>query len=140
MKNILLLFISVTFLYATPLSWYKDFDKAKQEAQLDNKVIYALITTKTCKWCKKLKKTTLKKRPISKRLKGGYVLLELTRGEKNYPENLKAKMVPMNYFLTPDGRILYSIPGYWGEEDFMSILDDVDRKFHRQNQHKKYTK
>lgn len=140
MKTLFLLLLSFTLLSAGKVHWTKSFESAKKEAVADNKIIYALITKPTCKWCKKLKTTTLKRRAVAKRLKNSYVLLELTRGVSRYPDELHAKMVPMNYFLTPDGRVLYSVPGYWNEEDFMSILDDVDRKFNRQKHHRKYTK
>ena len=128
-----------TFLFSSQIKWQQDFDKAQSIAQKDNAIIYALVTSTTCKWCKKLKTTTLRKKSIVKRLHNAYVSVELTRNEEKYPEYLTAKMVPMNYFLAPDGRVLYSIPGFWNEEDFMSILDDVDRKYRRQKRHTSHT-
>ena len=40
-------------------------------------------------------------------------------------------MVPKHYFMMPDQSQLYSVPGYWGTEDFHSILDDVEKKYNR---------
>jgi thioredoxin-related protein len=41
-------------------------------------------------------------------------------------------MVPMTYFAAPDGRIIYSVPGYWQEEDYLSMMGDVERKYEKQ--------
>jgi len=37
-------------------------------------------------------------------------------------------MVPMSYFLDENGKVLYSMPGYWPTDDYQSILDDALRK------------
>ena len=41
-------------------------------------------------------------------------------------------MVPMSYFLTPEGRVLYSVPGYWSKDDYLSMMEDVERKYEKQ--------
>lgn len=38
----------------------------------------------------------------------------------------------MSYFLTPEGRVIYSVPGYWDEEDYLSMMGDVQRKYKKQ--------
>jgi thioredoxin-related protein len=44
-------------------------------------------------------------------------------------------MVPMSYFLDGEGKVIYSIPGYWTSEDYLSILDDALRK-HKKSKEK----
>ncbi|MCL4431490.1 MAG: hypothetical protein M1300_04115 [Epsilonproteobacteria bacterium] len=54
----------------------------------------------------------------------------MTRDKSVYPKNLSAKMVPMSYFIDPaNGKVIYSIPGYWDSEDYNSVLDDALRKY-----------
>jgi thioredoxin-related protein len=52
----------------------------------------------------------------------------VTRDWDDYPKSLKAKMVPMSYFLRPDGTVIYRMPGYWTSEDYLSILRDAEKK------------
>lgn len=126
-KLILLLAMSLT-LAAGELGWTNDYEAAKKEAEASGKVIYVLVTTPVCRWCKKLKMTTLADPEVAERLERLVVGVEATRSIDNYPSKLKAPMVPMSFFLSPDDRVLVKMPGYWGKEDFMSILDDVERK------------
>jgi len=101
---------------------------AKALAAKEGKVVYLLITTPTCRWCRKFEVTTLADPRVCARLASMAVMAEATRGSGDYPESLKAPMVPMHYFLAPDETVLVKMPGYWDIEDFMSILDDVERK------------
>jgi len=105
-----------------------DFAAAKRLAQKEGKVLYVLITAPGCRWCRKFEQTTLADAAVRKRLSSVAVTVEVSRGSGGYPETLKAPMVPMHYFLAPDETVLVKMPGYWGSEDFMSILDDVERK------------
>lgn len=120
------LFFSVLLFAQTPV--VKDFAAAKALAAKEGKVVYVLITSPTCRWCRKFEQTTLVDSEVSRRLSSLAVTVEVTRGSGAYPEALKAPMVPMHYFLAPDETVLVKMPGYWDTEDFMSILDDVERK------------
>jgi thioredoxin-related protein len=121
-----LLFFSV--LLSAQMAEVKDFAAAKALAKKEGKVVYVLITSPTCRWCRKFEQSTLRDVNVSRRLSSMAVTIQVTRGSGTYPDALKAPMVPMHYFLAPDERVLVKMPGYWDTEDFMSILDDVERK------------
>jgi thioredoxin-related protein len=119
-------------LFASEIKWNDSFEAAKAKAQKEDKIIYALITSETCRWCRKLESETLDEQKIINNLNSKYSAVALTRDKDSYPPCLKAPMVPMSYFLTPEGTVLYSVPGYWNEEDYLSMMGDVERKYKKQ--------
>ena len=132
MRYMTILFLLLLSLQADEINWNSDFAAAQAQAQKENKIIYAVITSETCRWCRKLESTTLKQPAIIKNLNDKYAAVEITRGKGKYPKCFKATMVPMTYFVAPDGRIIYSVPGYWQEEDYLSMMGDVERKYKKQ--------
>ena len=119
-------------IFANEIEWEESFVEAKAKAQKEDKIIYALITSETCRWCRKLESTTLEEESVVENVNNKYAAVALTRGKDKYPPCLKAPMVPMSYFLTPEGRVLYSVPGYWSKEDYLSMMEDVERKYEKQ--------
>ncbi len=130
MIRISLLLISLgLFLNANVIDWQDNYEDAHAKAIQENKIFYIFIVSETCHWCHKMKKTTMSDEEVVNRLNKDYVAVELIRDFDEYPELLHAKMVPKHYFLTPDEKKIYAIPGYWSSEDFSSILDDVTKKY-----------
>ena len=132
MRLVLIVLGLVSFLMADEIVWNSSFEAAKAKAQKEDKLIYVVITSETCRWCRKLEATTLEKPAVVENINTKYAPVALTRGKDSYPPCLKAKMVPMSYFLTPQGRVIYSVPGYWIEEDYLSMMGDVERKYKKQ--------
>ena len=122
-----------TTVYAAEIFWYHDYNTAVHKAKEEKKNIFLLITGKTCRWCRKLESTTLEDSTIVARINQHYVAVALTRSLDDYPEYLDAKMVPMSFFLTSEGRVINSMPGYWNGEDYHSILDDVTYYLNKQH-------
>jgi len=125
------LFFALVFsgvLSAAQMEWAEDFAGAERLAAAEGKVLYILITSPDCRWCKRFKRTTLTDADVDARLGRMAVGVEVERGSGTYPAHLKAPVIPMHYFLGADEKVLVKMPGYWNTEDFMSILDDVERK------------
>lgn len=130
MKRILILHVILgALLSLNALDWLDDYDLAHAKALKENKIFYVFIVSEDCRWCRKMEATTMLDDTIQERLKKSFIAVELTRDIDIYPESLQAKMVPKHYFLTPNEKKIYAVPGYWNVEDFSSILDDVERKF-----------
>jgi thioredoxin-related protein len=132
MRLVMIVTMFALSLFASEIEWENNFEAAKAKAQKEDKIIYALITSETCRWCRKLESTTLEEAKVVENINSKYAAVALTRGKDNYPPCLKAPMVPMSYFLTPEGRVLYSVPGYWSKEDYLSMMDDVEHKYKKQ--------
>jgi thioredoxin-related protein len=115
------------------IDWADSYKEALHLAKANNKYVMVLITSKRCKWCKKLKRKTLSSDPVIEKLNSKFVSVEVTRRKDEYPHRkLRARAVPTTYFLTPDGRaVMRPVIGYWNRTNYLSYLDDVDRKIRR---------
>lgn len=130
------LFFAVT-LFGGDLNWNHDYKKALEEAKAQKKDVYMFITSSNCRWCRKFEATTLQEEAILQRLNKQYVLLHIDRDADYMPENFKKERVPRHYFLRANGEIIYSFLGYWANEDFISFLDDVDKRRVKQDNKEK---
>lgn len=116
--------------FGAEITWNNSYEQALAKAKKESKPLMVLITSEQCRWCRKLENTTLQDEEIVARINAKFQAVNVTKDKSVYPKNLSAKMVPMSYFIDPsNGKVLYSIPGYWGSEDYHSILDDALRKY-----------
>ena len=128
-KILLILSLSLLSLHAADLNWAKSYQDAVSKATEQKKNIMLLVTTKTCRWCRKLESTTLKDESVVSRLEKDYVSVHVTRDVDEYPCHLKVKGVPTTFFLDVSGKpIIKKVIGYWNVEDYLSYLDDVEYK------------
>ncbi len=128
MKKLALLAFVAANLIAADIAWNETFEQAQAKAKKESKPLMVLITSEQCRWCRKLEATTLQDDEIVTKVNTQFIPVHVTRDKSVYPKNLTAKMVPMSYFLDAEGKVVYSIPGYWPPEDYQSVLDDALRK------------
>ncbi|WP_295052772.1 DUF255 domain-containing protein [Sulfuricurvum sp.] len=128
MKKIVLLALISIGLFGAEIGWSDTYEEALAKAKKESKPLLVLITSEQCRWCRKFEATTLQDEDIITELNSKFVTVHVTRDKSIYPKNLTAKMVPMSYFLDGNGKVAYSIPGYWSSEDYQSILVDALRK------------
>lgn len=130
MKKIVLWLILSISVFAVEIVWNSSYEEALTKAKKESKPLMVVITSEQCRWCRKLESTTLQDEEIISRVNAKFQAVNVTKDKSVYPKSLTAKMVPMSYFIDPaNGKVLYSIPGYWGSEDYNSILDDALRKY-----------
>ena len=126
---IMLLLLIGTFLNAQELSKAESYEAAKAQAFKENKYLMVLITTENCRYCKKMKKTTFVVPKVIDRIEKDYIFVEVNRDFDEYPDHLTVYGVPTTYFLYNDGEpIMRAVGGYWNSVDFLSFMDDADRK------------
>lgn len=129
MKKMVLWLAMPLWLMGAEINWSGSFAQAQVKAKKESKPMLVIITTEQCRWCRKLEATTLEDDTIISTINSKFSAVHVTRDKSVYPKNLTAKMVPMSYFLDPNGKVLYSMPGYWPTEDYQSILNDALRKY-----------
>lgn len=129
MKKIVLWLGLPLWLMGADVHWSANFADAQAQAKKEHKPLLVLITSEQCRWCRKMEATTLQDDGIVGRINSDFKSVHVTRDKSIYPEKLTAKMVPMSYFLDGEGKVIYSIPGYWGSEDYNSVLDDAIRVY-----------
>lgn len=126
----LLLFLTLV-LSAAEIKWADSYDEAVALAKKEEKAVYALITSETCRWCRKMEATTLQSQSVIDAIEKDFIAVHLTRDKDEYPRYMKAKMVPMTFYMRTNGRIVHSVPGYWTTEDYLSITSDAVKKINR---------
>ena len=114
--------------FGAQIDWVKNYKEAGEKALREHKNVLVVITTESCRWCRRFEATTLQDAAVVSRINARFAAVHVTRGRDDYPAELEAKMVPMSYFLLPDGTVLYGMPGFWDTEDYLSILDDAEKK------------
>ena len=128
-KILILVSLYVSVMFANELNWADSYKQALLQAKAENKNVMILITSETCRWCRKLESETLTNADVIARMNKDYISVHVTRDIDDYPKSLKAPGVPATYFLNSDGEpIIKKVMGYWNVEDYTSFLDDVDYK------------
>lgn len=129
MRYLLIMFVFISTLLGAELSWMNDYKKALGIAKQENKQVYVVVTSATCRWCRKFESTTLRDKDVLKRLNEKYVLVHADRDMDDLPEWFKIKRVPRHYFVTKNGEEILSFLGYWDSLDFKSYLGDVEKEY-----------
>lgn len=127
MKKIILgvLFLSSALF---SLEWVKDIDTALKLAQKEHKNIMVLVEGENCRWCKKMKHRTLSDENVEKGLEK-FVVVKVMREDGNAMSVLPSVQgVPTIFFMKEDKAVLEEVIGYFNVEDFLSYIDDVEKK------------
>lgn len=128
MKYLFLILIISTSIFSASIEWEKDYKSALENAKKENKLLFVFITSKDCKFCKKLKNTTLQNKKIVNKINQDYISVIVMKDRDNFPKKLNAKATPMLYFLDKNENIIDYSLGYWNEVDFNFILKDVKKR------------
>jgi thioredoxin-related protein len=123
MRYIFLVFALLSALNA--FEWPNNYDEALAKAKKEKKDVYLFLGSEYCRYCDKFKKEVLEKDEILKKLHKSYVLLYLSRDIDDIPPRFEVKPVPRHYFLTNDGKIIYTTIGGRSVKSFDELLDEV---------------
>jgi len=129
MKKLLVgMLLLVSMLFATELEWQKDINSAFKIAKKEHKTVMVMVEGKHCRWCKKMKYRTLGDENVQKRL-ASYIVVKVMREDEKAVEDLPIiEGVPTIFFMTPEKKVIESVVGYFVVEDFLSYIDDVEKK------------
>jgi len=125
-KIVLSIFLLSGALFA--LDWVKDINIAFEIAKKEHKNIMVMVEGENCRWCTKMKGRTLSDDAVEKRLEK-FVIVKVMREDSNVMAKLPpVKGVPTIFFMKEDKTILEEIIGYFNVEDFISYINDVEKK------------
>ncbi len=129
MKRLLLTFLLfVTTLFSTDIVWQKNITTAFELAKKENKIVMVMVEGKHCRWCVKMKNRTLADENVTKRLEP-YITVKVMREDENSVKDLPIiHGVPSIFFMTAEKKVLESVVGYFDVGDFLSYIDDVEKK------------
>lgn len=125
-KLIVTLFVLSGTLLA--VDWVKDINTALETAKKENKNVMVMVEGEHCRWCKKMKGRTLSDGAVEKRLEK-YVLVKVMRDDNTAMAKLPPiDGVPTIFFMKEDKAIIEKVVGYFNVEDFISYINDVEKK------------
>jgi len=128
LKRVFTILLLLTACLSADIVWQKDIPTALQLAQKEHKLVMVFVEGETCRWCKKMKHRTLSDEAVDKRLQS-YIAVKVFRENKEDIKDLpEIQGVPSIFFMTAQQKILESVIGYYNVEDFISYLNDVDKK------------
>lgn len=135
-KLLIFVIFSATFLYASPtevfqsLGYEANYKETLAKAEKNNKPIMLVLVEKTCPWCRKLEKETLKSKEINKFVQENFIAVGLEKNDDVYPKYLKPEVAPTVIFVNPkDGSVIYIAYGYLVKEEFLIILTEINRMY-----------
>ena len=123
--------ITVVLLFSASLlalDWAKDLESALTTAQKEHKNVMVMVEGSHCGWCKRMKVQTLSDENVKKRLEK-FILVKVMREDSMTMTKLPAVHgVPTVFFMKEDKSILEEVVGYFGVQDFISYINDVETK------------
>jgi len=115
MRFLIFIALLVLTLKASHVSWYGNFDKARQAALKENKNLMVLLIKKDCQTCRESVKTTFLNQPYIDEINDNFISVIVTKKQKeSYPiEMLYTFTYPTLFFL--DNRELFVCKPIRGE-------------------------
>lgn len=127
-----LLLISVLFIVparASEVEFIKeDWNKARELAREQNKMLLVDFYTDWCRWCKEMDKNTFPDEAVSDFIGKNFVALSID-AEKGLGIEVALKyrvnVFPSYGYFTPDGKLITKSIGYQPPEEYIKTLQDV---------------
>ena len=110
------------------LEWIKDLDTAFALAKKEHKNVMVLVEGENCRWCTKMKHRTLSDETVEKRLEKFIVVKIMREDPKAMSVMPQIKGVPTIFFMKEDKAVIEDLIGYFNVEDFISYINDVEKK------------
>lgn len=116
------------------LIYHEGVEKAKAE----NKYIMVDFYTDWCTYCKKLDKEVYSQEPVKRRLRNSYVAVKVDAESRSkvkfmgkeitsrdLARDFQVRGYPTIWFLDPQGKPIFALPGYLEADKFAMVLDYV---------------
>jgi thioredoxin-related protein len=127
-KIFVLLALLSTAIFANEMNWEKDIATAFAKAKESNQTVMVYVETNNCPWCRKMKHRTLANDPVFEKLKNYVVVRTIKNSHEAQKYGLNVTYVPTIFFFSPQEKLHIKTVGYYGVEDFLSWLGDVEKK------------
>lgn len=107
---------------AEQLGAQNNFSSAIEKAKKEHKMLFLLVVTNHCRWCKKMVYQTLSNTQVHTKLEETTVLLVLDKNDV-MPYEFKSEIYPSTYFINPKTKkSVWANVGYVTQKVF---LDDL---------------
>jgi thioredoxin-related protein len=114
------------YTYLSGMQWYNTYEAGAAAALEEDKPIFLYFWTFWCVWCEKLQTEVYPQEEISRVLQEDYILVAIDMDiNKEDTQRFNVVYPPQEKFLTPDGKVIHTIPGYVPADQLLSILKEI---------------
>jgi len=134
MKKIALL------IYVPVLLLSGDLKDALLKAKKEHKPVMVYVKSDSCTFCEKMKKNTLSDAGVQQNMQG-FIFVSANKSSKEAKQYLPAtRYTPTVYFISPKFRVVNTVKGYLGKNDFNLWINDSKSKLGMSKNPKKIIK
>ena len=109
------------------LSWYSHIDNALKSAQKSHKNLIVMVGEESCRWCKKMKDSTLTEKNVQEKM-AEYILVSVKRSDKAEVAHVQEfdGSIPSFFFMKYNEEVYDSIIGYFKADDFLRYMNEIE--------------
>lgn len=101
------------------MKYESNYQTAIKKAQTQNKPLMLVVGSKSCPWCRKMERQTLKKENIDTLVKKDFIPVIIDREDGGFPETFTPKVVPTIFFV--DTKVKKFFQEYYKEQKQIMI-------------------
>ena len=105
-----------------------DLRDALLKARKEHKPVMVYVKSETCAYCKKMKARTLSDAEVQENIKG-FIVVTADKNDAEAKKYLPAtRYTPTIYFISPKFKVVNTVKGYLGKDDFNLWVNDSKNK------------
>lgn len=110
----------------TQRDWHSDISVAWKEAKQLGRPILIYVASNQCTYCRKMERATLEDPKVAKQVKDGFVRVSINGSKQpRVAKSLRIRAYPTTLVYGHDGKLITSMRGYVGPEEFGQRLKAV---------------
>ncbi|MDQ1325461.1 MAG: Cytochrome c protein [Campylobacterota bacterium] len=108
---------------------FVSFEKAKELAKQEDKIIMIRGILPYCKWCIKMDREVMVEKEVVEALLKDFVVVKTDVALEKLPLGMKSLGTPSFYFIDKDGTtVIAQIQGYRDKQEFLELLSTIRQK------------
>ncbi len=107
---------------------WRSWDEGLREAKRMDKIIMIDAVREGCHYCEDMEQAVFDDKVMSSWIEQRFVPVKIDLSREKMPFDLEVSMTPSFYFIDQEMKLLKTVPGSWGQEDFKDFLLKVQKK------------
>ena len=122
----------ITTLYLTANAvetkrWYS-WETGLKEAKRTQKIILVKVTQSGCHYCENMQRDVFDNKEVKTFIQKNFIPVAINISHETMPMNLSVTITPSFYFISADEIVLKKIPGAWGKDEFMDMIQNIIKR------------
>lgn len=104
---------------------WKSWSEACTLAKNNHKIIMVEAVRDGCHYCEDMQREVFENAPMAQMIQRRFIPVKINLSRQAMPLGIQAGMTPTFYFISPEMKLLKTVPGSWNREDFTTILGEI---------------